>query len=190
MLRKTALATALSLAVATQAWAQEDARWVQPYPQVPTYWELVGRLFGDASALAEDPRLTLITVPAVLGVGSVQPRSQAGDTIALFATITYNGSSDNLPELDNPHLVVKDLTEVRVIKAGTLGLMVDVRTASSSDGHMQCVYQWLRSTAFLADGLGRAITTCNKAAFWSSWQRQPMVLPFTTVQKRLPRSVR
>jgi hypothetical protein len=92
--------------------------------------------------------------------------------------LTYNGGPENLSQLDDPHLVIKDLTQVRVITAGTLGLMVESRTASSSEGHMECVYTWMRKMAFLLDGLARAITTCDKAAFWSSWQRQQERLPF------------
>jgi len=167
------------LATASTALAQGAPRWVQPYPEVPGYWQLVGRLFGDATALADDVRLKRITDPAVLAIGTVYPRVQAGDTVAAFAMLTYNGGPENLSQLDDPHLVIKDLTQVRVVIAGALGLMVDVRTASSSEGHMECVYTWLRRTAFLADGLARAITTCDKAAFWSSWQRQPTRLPFT-----------
>jgi hypothetical protein len=177
-MKQLLFAAAFLIAVCSEAAAQSDARWVQPYPEIPAYWELVGRLFGDRSALAEDARLKTISDPAILAVGSVEPRSQLGVTAAWFATVTYNGSPENLAQLDDPHLVIKDLTQVRVIRAGTLGLMVDVRTASSSAGHMECIYQWLRSRVFLADGLGRAISTCDKAAFWSSWQRQPARLPF------------
>jgi hypothetical protein len=160
------------------AFAQNDARWVQPYPQVASYWELVGHLFGPGSALVEDERLKPITDLAVLEVGTIEARTPVGETVAAFATITYNGGSDNLSELSDPHLVIKDLTQVRVSKAGTLGLTVSVRTASSSDGHMQCIYQLLKNCAFLADGLSRAIVACDKAAFWSSWQTQPQRLPF------------
>ena len=160
------------------AFGQNDARWVQPYAQLPSYWELVGHLFGPGSALAEDERLKPITDLAVLEIGIIEGRAHVGENVASFATITYNGGSDNLSELADPHLVIKDLTQVRVSKAGTLGLTVSVRTASSSDGHMQCIYQWLKNRAFLADGLARAVTTCDKAAFWSSWQTQPERLPF------------
>ena len=177
-MKRLALGVLLVVAAAAPALAQNDARWVQPYQQLPGYWELVGHLFGPGSALAEDPNLKPITDLAVLEVGSIAPRMPVGEPVASFATITYNGGSDNLSELSDPHLVIKDLTQVRVIKAGTLGLMVEVRTASSSDGHMQCIYQGLRNRAFLADGLGRAIFNCDKAAFWSSWQRQPERLPF------------
>ena len=163
-MKHAALGVLLLLGAAGDAFAQNDARWVQPYVQLPSYWELVGHLFGPGSALSEDPRLKPITNLAVLEVGSIEARARIGETVASFATITYNGGAENLSELTDPHLVIKDLTQVRVIKAGTLGLMVDVRTASSSDGHMQCIYQWLRSRAFLADGLARAISTCDKAA--------------------------
>jgi hypothetical protein len=166
------------LGVCGTASAQTDAHWVQPYAELPAYWELVGHLFGRGSALNDEPRLKPITDLAVLEVATIQARARPGDTIASFAAITYNGGSDNLAQLEKPQLVVKDLTQVRVIKAGTLGLMVDVRTASSAEGHMECIYQWLRSRAFLADGLARAITTCDKAAFWSTWHLQPDRLPF------------
>jgi hypothetical protein len=176
---KLAGALAIALLASLTLHAQSAPRWVQPYPQAPEYWQLVGRLFGDSTALADEPRLKRITDPAVLAVGTVKARVQAGETAASFAMLTYNGGPENLTQLDDPHLVIKDLTQVRVVIAGTLGLMVDLRTASSSEGHMECVYTWMRRTVFLVDGLARAITTCDKAAFWSSWQRQPARLPFT-----------
>src|SRR5690349_4452603 len=117
------------LVTASAALAQGAPRWVQPYPEVPGYFQLVGRLFGDTTALADDARLKRITDPAVLAIGTVYPRVQAGDTVAAFAMLTYNGGPENLSQLDDPHLVIKDLTQVRVVIAGTLGLMVDVRTA-------------------------------------------------------------
>lgn len=177
-MKHAALVALVLVGSSAAASAQNDARWVQPYAQLPAYWELVGHLFGPGSALSENPDLKPITDLAVLEVGSIEARIHVGETVASFATITYNGGSDNLSELSDPHLVIKDLTQVRVNKAGTLGLTVSVRTASSSDGHMQCIYQLLKNRAFLADGLARAITTCDKAAFWSSWQTQPERLPF------------
>jgi hypothetical protein len=170
------LLVALPCAVRAQA---PPPRWIQPYAAVaPEYWELVGRLFEDSMEVARDATLAPITAPAVLALATVKPRAQTGDVVASFANTTFNGSPENLAQLDDPHFVVKDLAQVRFIKAGTLGVMIDVRTASSSDGHMLCIYSRLQKSAFLLDGLARAITLCDNGATWSSWQRQPERFPF------------
>jgi len=169
----------LVAAIAAPAGGQTLPTWVRPYPQAPEYWELVGRLFGDTSALADDPRFKTITDPAILAIASVTPRAKGGDTVASFAMLTYNGSPENLAELLDPRLVIKDLTQVRVVLAGTLGLMVDVRTGSSSAGHQQCVETRMPQFSYLLDGRWRAVAACEPAVFWSSWQRQPGRLPFT-----------
>jgi hypothetical protein len=168
---------ALPCAVRAQA---TPPRWIQPYPAAaPEYWELVGRLFEDSMEIARDTALAPITAPAVLALATVTPRAQTGDVVASFANMTFNGSPENLAQLEDPHFVVKDLAQVRFIKAGTLGVMIDVRTASSSDGHMLCIYSRLQKSAFLLDGLARAITLCDNGATWSSWQRQPERFPFS-----------
>jgi hypothetical protein len=154
-------------------------RWIQPYAAAaPEYWELVGKLFEDSMEIARDATLAPITAPAVLALATVKPRAQAGDVAASFVNLTFNGSPENLAQLEDPHFVVKDMAQVRFIKAGTLGVMIDVRTASSSDGHMLCIYSRLQKSAFLLDGLARAITLCDNGATWSSWQRQPERYPF------------
>ena len=173
-------AATLVLLLATPTAAHAQGQWRHPYPEeAPDYWELVGRLFPETMALAQDPELKPITDPAGLAFGTVRPRAGAGDTIASFAMVTYNGSPENLSQLEKPRLVIKDLTQVRLIIAGRLGVMVELRTASSSEGHMECFYAALRRSAFLLDGLARAAGACDRGATWSPWQRQPERLPFT-----------
>lgn len=173
-------AATLMVLLAAPVTAQTSPQWMRPYPDAaPDYWELVGRLFPETMALADNPDLKPITDPAVLMFGTVRPHAEAGDTVASFAVVTYNGGPENLGQLSSPQLVIKDLIQLRLVIAGVYGVMVDLRTASSSEGHMLCFDAALRRSRFLLDGLMRAANACDRGATWSTWQRQPERLPFT-----------
>lgn len=164
-------AAALAVLLATPAAAQSVPRWTQPTDRLPEYWELIGRMFGDQAAINDDRSLRLITDPAVIGLANIKARSRAGEVFARFAEITYNTTTDNQIDFVEPKLVVKEVREVRVMKAGADGIVVEWRSGSSSLNHKQCIDVWMARTAFLVDARWRAVAACERAVVWSAWQR-------------------
>ncbi|MGE3401775.1 MAG: hypothetical protein AB7K63_04250 [Vicinamibacterales bacterium] len=140
----------LGLATAT-AVAQTTPEWKQPTERLPEYWELIGRMFGDQAVINDDRSLRLITDLAVIGVANIKARSRAAEVFARFAEITYNTMDDNQIDFVEPKLVVKEVREIRVMKAGDEGIVVEWRSGSSSLNHKQCVDVWIARTAFLVD---------------------------------------
>ena len=168
--RRLWLACLLILSAAPTA-AQSVPEWRQPTDRLPEYWELIGRMFGDQAAVNDDRSLRLITDPAVLGVANIQAKKRAGEVFARFAEITYNTTIDNQIDFVDPKLVIKEVREVRVMKAGTDGIVVEWRSGSSSVNHKQCIDVWMARTAFLVDARWRAVAACERAVVWSAWQR-------------------
>jgi hypothetical protein len=182
MLRcRTLLVAVLLAVVAAPLPAQTGPEWVQPSARTPEYWELVGRMFGDTSAVNDDRSLRLITDPAVIGLASIKATARPREVLARFAEITYNTTDDNQIDFAEPKLVVKEVREVRVLLAGKAGIAVEWRSGSSSFQHKQCIDGWIARTAFLIDARWRAIAACERAVVWSAWQR-PLgpPLPLTT----------
>ncbi len=161
------LAAPLSLA------AQATPEWVRPYRQAPEYWELVGRMFGESAAINDDRSLKVITDPAVIGLASVKPRAKPGETLALFAEITYNTDANNQIDFVQPRLVVKEVREVRVVVTGRVGILVEWRSGSSSLQHKQCIDAAATRMSYLVDFRLRAIVACQGGVVWSSWRREP-----------------
>ena len=153
--------------------AQSTSRWVQPYPQLPEYRELVGRLFGDSAASNDDPRFENVTTPAVLAVGMFKSRAKPGDTIVSYGMVTYSTGADNLPDFANLRLVIKDTTEVRFSLAGTRGVNLDTRKGTLSQAYQQCLDVRLPRLMYLIDARWQAMTQCQRSIFWSSWMRNP-----------------
>ena len=167
----------LALALPPALHAQGGREWVRPYRQAPNYWELVGRLFGDSSAIADDPRLKAVAGPAVLTVAEIKSRAKPGETFASFAALTLNTDSDNIADAQEPRFVVRDVTQVRAILTGTQGIAVEARTGNSTFPHQQCIDGQMLRQAHLLDGRWQAVAACERTVFWSLWQRQTR-LPF------------
>ena len=153
--------------------AQATPEWVRPYRQAPEYWELIGRMFGESAAVNDDRSLRVITDPAVIGLASIKARAKPGETLALFAEVTYNTDANNQIDFVQPRLVVKEVREVKVVVTGTVGILVEWRSGSSSLQHKQCIDAAATRMSYLVDFRLRAIVACQGGVVWSSWRREP-----------------
>ena len=163
----------LGLALPVPLAAQATPEWSRPYLQAPEYWELVGRMFGESAGVNDDRSLKVITDPAVIGLASVKARAKPGETLALFAEVTYNTDANNQIDFVQPRLVVKEVREIRVVVTGRVGILVEWRSGSSSFQHKQCIDAAGVRLSYLVDFRLRAIVACQGGVVWSSWRREP-----------------
>ncbi len=157
--------------------AQSGGEWLRPFPQSPTYWELVGRLFADTPENRRDRGLRGFIDPSVLAAGSLQLRVKEGNLLGTFVRFQVvqpeNVLNINLPP---DRLVTADVTQVLFGVANKDSLFLEVRTGNPSAELQQCVDGRHQRFGHLVDIRLQATMMCEGALFWTAWRRQEVVL--------------
>ena len=151
--------------------------WVQPYRQLPGYWELIGRVVGDVPGVRQDRRYRGFLDPSVLIAGSIRESTKEGGTIGTFNRM-QSIQADNVlnSELPPDRLVTAELTQVRFTALEGSAVRLEVRTGTPSSEFQQCVDARHTKFAHLLDIRMQAVTLCDGALFWLPWRPQATVM--------------
>lgn len=187
MIRNVRRAVILALAVLTSApsalvWAQTGdgvpptGEWVQPYRELPGYWELVGRLFADTPEVRRDRRFNGFVDPAVLVAGTIRTAAKPEETLATFVRF-LPVQAENVLNADLPpdRLVTAEVTQVRFTAAEAGGVRLDIRTGTPSSEFQQCVDTRHTKFGHLADVRVQSVMFCERTLFWMPWRPQPPI---------------
>ena len=176
LVRLVSLIVLVVLAVAVPALLPEAAaqtptrEWTRPYPaEHPTYWELLGRLYGEFAQANQVPLFDDVTAPAALSVADVPVAAPLRETVFSSVVFTFNLNSENALKT-RPRLVVRDTAEVRVVLTPLNELGVELRTGSSSDRHQDCIDSQMPALLGALDARWQAVNACARAVTWSAWR--------------------
>ncbi len=162
--------------------AQATGEWIQPYPQAPGYWELVGRLFADTPALRRDRGFRGFLDPSILVAGSIQPKTKSGNILGSFVRFQLV-QGENVLNADLPpdRLVAAEITQVLFGFAADRSLRIDVRNGNPSSEFQQCADARHQRFSHMVDVRVQAAMLCEGALFWTSWRTQTVTLDAASV---------
>lgn len=170
-----AVALAAALACTLQVSGQLQKEWVQPYPRVPGYWEMIGRFFPDSDVLRRDRSFRGFLDPSVLAVAALSPRARRGDvlaTIVPFQPMQTELNANTAPE----RVVVGTVTQVLYAFAEKGTIRVEVRSGYPSSEFQQCADARLQRFPHLLDARLQAVMRCAGAISWTPYRASPIPL--------------
>lgn len=150
------------------AGAQEVPQWTAPYPQLPQYRELIGRLYTEAPPT--NRRVPDITSKGVIAAGTFTPAAAArpGDVVASYASLTYARNALDLPDFSDLRVIAREVIELR-LRSTQPAPAFERRTAMPSAEFQACVDRQMVMRMYQLDARWRAIDTCRDMLSWSDW---------------------
>lgn len=161
--RRAALLLTIAAAIATAATAQAPNRWVQPYSDVPTYWE---QIQPDSASLP-----SVLRGPQIRSVAIINRTPRTGDLVASVVGYNFLLGESGLALGTS----VTDLVEVRFVGADNAGVSLEMRQGARSFALSRQLSQCVKDGAEVAfhrlDVRWHVVANCNRFIEFGGWQQ-------------------